>query len=320
MSTARIPLIIDTDPGIDDALAIMFAHVAPELDVLGLTTVFGNQTIDKTTHNACAIAQLLSAKTPVFQGASRPLVKQMRPAKCHSESGLGGYKQTGLFPWEVSDGNLQTRIALSFLSETIVPGTRIGCLGPTTNLAMLANLCPDVFRNVKEIVIMGGAFDARGNVTPWGELNVYSDPDSLAQILALKHVKKVIIPADVCRSVTMDESDFIRVRDEALGASIREIVREYVEYYTNDHVYGGFAGGVMYDALVTAYFLWPDLFHLKPAHILVETGDGPARGATAVDHEQENDPNCLLVTRGEEPFPLGCDAPEVKRRLLQLLS
>jgi inosine-uridine nucleoside N-ribohydrolase len=320
MSTAPFPLIIDTDPGVDDALAILFAHVAPDLDVRGLTTVFGNQTIDKTTRNAYAITRLLGATTPVFRGASRPLVKAQLLAECHGESGLGTYKETGLLLGSEAKDIVQQQDAIGFLGQVIKPGMRIACLGPTTNLALLANLRPEVLQQTEEIVIMGGVFDQPGNVTPWAEFNVYNDPDALAQVLALDGVKKVIIPADVCRYVTMGEQDFTSVKDQALAASIREIIREYVEYYKNDHVYGDFAGGVMYDALVIAYLLWPDLFYLEPAYVTVETGDGPARGATAVDPKKSASPNCFLVTRGKKDLPQGVDAPEVKRRLLGLLS
>ena len=320
MSTASsLSIIIDTDPGVDDALAILFAHFASALDVAAITTVYGNQTIEKTTRNACALVDLLGAKTPVYRGASRPLGKDALLAECHGDTGLGAYRQSG----HLQPGNVVTKVqkqdAVQFLANAISPGMRIACLGPTTNIALLINLYPEVLRQAESIIIMGGVFDQPGNVSPWAEFNVYNDPEALQQVLAYEGVSKILIPADICREVLMAEEDFIGIKDPTLSKAIQEIVREYVEYYKYDHIHGGFSGGVMYDALVMAYMLWPELFHVEPHHVVVETGNGVSRGATAVDLKRKDKPNCLLVTCHKQSMPLGVDAAEVKRRLLQLL-
>lgn len=318
-TTLPFSVIIDTDPGVDDALAILCAHFASALRVKAITTVYGNQTIEKTTRNACALVDLLNAKTPVYQGASRPLGKEPLLAVSHGETGLGGYRQTGHLRLGVVLTQAQTPNAVQFLAESIAPGMRIACLGPTTNIGLLLNLYPNVLRQTDSVIIMGGVFDQPGNVSPWAEFNVYNDPEALQQVLAYEGVTKILIPADVCREVQMTEQDFMSMRDPSLAKSIREIVREYVEYYKHDHIHGGFSGGVMYDALVIAYMLWPELFHVEPRHVVVEIGNGPTRGATAVDLKRNDKPNCLLVTRHKSSMPLGVDASEVKRRLLQLL-
>jgi purine nucleosidase len=111
---------------------------------------------------------------------------------------------------------------------------------------------------------MGGVFEQLGNVTPWAEFNVHCDPDALAQILDFDGIKKVLIPADIYREVTMDMGDFRHIEDESLSRAIRDIIREYVEYYRGEHVQGGFAGGVMYDTFIIAYMPWPELFNVEP--------------------------------------------------------
>lgn len=314
------PIIIDTDPGVDDALAIMFAKHAPALRVLGITTVFGNQTIEKTTHNACSVVDIVGADTAVYRGASRPLKKRAPLAESHGETGLGGYRVSGQLGQEITRTQPRDGDAVSFLAKAITPGVRVACLGPTTNLAILANLYPEALRRADSLIIMGGVFDQPGNISPWAEFNVYCDPDALAQVLSFDGVNKVIIPADVCRAVTMDEADFLHAKDSALSQAIHDIVHEYVEYYKSSHVHGGFAGGVMYDTLIIAYMLWPELFNIEPRHVVVEVGDGPARGATAVDLAKSSQPNCLLVTRNQEIMPLGVNFTEVKKRLLGLLD
>lgn len=318
--TAFRSTIIDTDPGVDDALALIFAHSAPKLHVKGITTVFGNQTVEKTTRNACTIVDLLRAKTPVYRGTSKPLVKQALLAESHGDSGLGNYRKTGALSCEEPSTKPDVQDAVSFLASAIQPGMQIACMGPMTNIALLANLYPEALQRAERVVIMGGVFDQVGNTGPWAEFNVFNDPDAFAQVLALEKITKVIIPADICRLVTMDEEDFITAKDRGLSKAIREIVRMYVEYYRNDHICGEFAGGVMYDALVIAYLLWPELFNVEPRHVIIETGDGPARGATAVDPRRADQPNCLLVTRNKDVMPLGLDATEVKNRLLALLQ
>ena len=149
------PVIIDTDPGVDDALAIMFAHRAPTLQVQGITTVFGNQTIEKNTRNACSLVDLLGAGTPVYRGASRPLVKGAPRVKSHDETELGNYRHSGKLRSEAPMTEPKDGDALHFLACAITAGTRIACLGPTTNLALLANLYPEALGQAEALVIMG---------------------------------------------------------------------------------------------------------------------------------------------------------------------
>ena len=321
MSSKKLQqVIIDTDPGVDDALAIMVAHNTPVLQVKGITTVFGNHTIEKTTKNACTILDIIGVSSPVYRGASRPLAKEAPPiANSHGETGLGGYRQSGLLRSKAATKKIEAENAIDFLARAIVPGTHIACLGPTTNLALLANLYPNALRQAKALIIMGGAFNQPGNTGPWAEYNVFCDPDALAQLLNFEDVPKVLIPADVCRTVTMDEADFTKGKNQQLNKAIRDIIREYVKYYKEDLVYGGSEGGVMYDTLVIAYLLWPELFNVEPKHVVVETGGGPARGATAVDPKQKQKPNCLLVTPSEQ-MPSGVNSGEIKERLLKLLT
>jgi purine nucleosidase len=269
---SKIKLIIDTDPGVDDTLAIMSAIKSKNIDLLGLTTVYGNSDIENTTKNALTINQILKTNIPVFQGAFDPICGKSKLAKCHGENGLGGYQLENL--------NLQKRSenAIDFLISTLSinpnKSITVAVIGPATNIAILKSLRPDLFNKIKQLIIMAGVFDGPGNVTAVAEFNAYNDPFALRSILNTQ-VDTILIPANICRQVTFSKDDLKESSKE-----VQEITDNYIKYYLKDKVFGGFSGGVMYDVLTIAYLHLSSFFDLELFNIFVDTREGVSFGQT----------------------------------------
>jgi len=277
------PIIIDTDPGVDDALALMLA-LASGLPVQGITTVYGNGTVEQTTTSALTIVDLLQKEVKVYTGSGSPLSKQPLLAECHGEDGLCGLTQM------VSHKEPESLPALEFMRQTVEanPGLTLVYIGPTTNLVRFAERYPELVPNIGKLLIMGAVIGEKGNVSPYAEFNVYNDPDAFEKAMALP-VEKVLFPADVCRKVVFSREDFDRINHPLLRDSMKKIVDCYVHYYTNHE---GFTGGVMYDLLTIAYLLDPSQFACSPARVWVDVTDTDRRGETK---EVEGEANCLLA-------------------------
>ncbi len=280
-----VPLIIDTDPGVDDALAILLA-IAAGMPVAAITTVFGNADAEQTTQNALTLLELIGEKKiPVFEGASGPLQKSPRFAEAHGEAGFGGFELSMTRTKEAQSAADGMR---SILESS---GTDIACLGPLTNLATLLS-SSNLASKIRTLIMLGGVIGERGNISPYAEFNVYNDPDALKLVLE-KTNKGILIPANICRKVTFTKKDFDLLPAGKLRSGITQIVDFYIDYYCRDSIYGGFTGGVMYDVLTMAYLLKPELFTLKPACIAVNVSDSERRGETTVT---KGKPNCRIAT------------------------
>lgn len=288
MVTLASPVVLDTDLGVDDALALMLA-VRAHVPLCGVTAVYGNASLQDTTTNALSVLELLGADLPVYPGASRPLIKESRKAECHGDGGLGGWRAKDLC-------KPQRESAQSFLRRQCQEqrGVTVVCIGPLTNLAGLVQSEPEIAQMIQRVVIMGGVIGGRGNITPYAEFNAWSDPDAFAIVLGMQ-TEKILIPANVCRTVVFSRQDFDQIPRTGFGKSIRTIVDSYIRYYEEHSVHGGFRGGVMYDVLAVAYLLNPRLFQSAPMCIEINTTNGAYRGATVCI--QGNVPNCLLVDR-----------------------
>lgn len=283
-----IPLIVDTDPGVDDCLAIMLAYAA-RLPIAAITTVFGNAGIDQTTKNALTIAELFKIHVPVFQGAEKPLSKDKRLPSSHGGNGLGGFALHSLQRTASKDSALEGIRLMCASQEKL---HMIG-LGPCTTIAEALRLIPDFLRNLDLLVLMGGVFGEPGNVTPYAEFNVYNDPDALHAVLA-SGVMPVLIPANICRKVTVSAQEISDIATGAIGSAIKSITDAYIQYYLTDAQYGGFDGAVMYDVLTVVYLLEPDLFISQEVYVEVDCSDGERRGATTI--VPNGIPNCILIT------------------------
>ena len=226
--TDRIPIIIDTDPGHDDAFAIMAAIASPEsLDVMAITTVAGNVPLDKTTHNALRLRELVSAgDVPVYRGCSRPMVNELVTAEyVHGETGLDG----PVLP-EPTKG-IESEHAVDYLVDTLLAADdrsiTVCLIGPMTNMGMALVKEPGIAKKVARIVIMGGSFQAGGNITPTAEFNVFVDPHA-AHLVFTSGIPLVIMPLDVTHQAQATQPRVAAFR--ALGAPIGEVVGSMLNF------------------------------------------------------------------------------------------
>lgn len=277
-------IIIDTDPGVDDSLALLLAF-SLNLNIVGVTTSYGNSTIENTTKNALSILQILNSNIPVYKGASKPLIKKSILAKSHGKNGLGGFSLKNL------SKKKEKTTALQFLINTLEKSENkeidIFCLGPTTNLALLKIKRPDLIKKINQIIVLGGVFFEEGNITSKAEFNVFNDPSALDSILSFD-CQKTLIPINVCRKVIFTLKDFNKINSPKIALNFKTISNNYINYYQNDPIYGKFNGGVMYDLLVISFFINSKFFKTQNKYITVNT-----KGQTKIKNKKE--PNCCLV-------------------------
>jgi inosine-uridine nucleoside N-ribohydrolase len=294
-------ILIDCDPGHDDAIAILLALASPELELLGVTTVAGNQTLDKTTRNALVTLEVSGrSDIPVAAGADAPLRRQLRTAAhVHGETGLDGP--------ELPDPSAEPvdAHAADFLAEHIEPGVVLVPTAPLTNVALLLERHPDVRERLDRIVWMGGAI-AEGNVTPAAEFNAFVDPEAAAAVFT-SGIPITMIGLDVTHKALFTRDHAERVR--AAGRSGR-FVAELSDFLLGFHERSyGFAGSPIHDAMAVAHVITPTLVATRRANVAVETRSELCDGRTVVD---------LRGVTGREPnADVGVDVDP--RRFLELL-
>jgi inosine-uridine nucleoside N-ribohydrolase len=272
------PVVIDCDPGIDDAIAILLALASPEIEVLGVTTVAGNVSLAATTANAIRVLDLAGRPDiPVAAGAERALVHTARDSDgTHGESGLDGSGLPG-----PSRGPMGEH-AVDFLARIALehPGDVTLCaVGPLTNVALFAALRPEAFGALRRVVLMGGAATG-GNMSPYAEFNVWADPEAAARVVASAH-DPLVVGLDVTRQAVLDTGDINRlealpVLGAPLAGMLRFYMRKHVAWYGEEIVF-------QHDALAVAHLIDPTLLDLVHCHVEVDTSFGPARGAMLVD-------------------------------------
>ncbi len=294
MSTRKI--IIDTDPGQDDAVAILLALASPEeLDVLGITVVAGNVPLDLTSKNARIVCELAGKPdVKVFEGCGKPMGRPLVTAEhVHGESGLNG----PTLPDPVMP--LQDQHGVDFIIDTLrahAAGTVTLCpLGPLTNIATAFQKAPDIVEKVQEIVLMGGAYFEVGNITPTAEFNIYVDPQA-ADIVFRSGVPIVVMPLDVTHKalVTTPRNDAFRALGTKVGISVAQMT-DFFERFDKDKY--GSAGAPLHDPCVTAYLIRPDLFSGRHVNVEIETQSELTLGMTVADWWGVTDrkPNALFV-------------------------
>lgn len=274
-------IIIDTDPGQDDAVAILLAFGSPELEVLGITAVAGNVPLRLTQTNARKICELAGrTDIKVFSGAIRPLVRQLVTAEeVHGKTGLNG----PALPEPTMP--LQKEHAVDFIVETLMSedkGAVTLCpLGPLTNIALALIREPRIAPRIKEIVLMGGGYFEAGNVTPSAEFNIYVDPQA-ADVVLRSGVPIVMMPLDVTHKALTTSKRTKAIRD--LGTKVGKAVAELLEYFERfDENKYGTDGGPLHDPCVIAYLLKPELFKGRECNVTVEMVSELTMGATVVD-------------------------------------
>jgi purine nucleosidase len=275
-------IIIDTDPGQDDAAAIMLALGSPgELDVLGITAVAGNVPVALTSRNIRVICELCNRRDiKVYAGADRPLVRQLVTAEhVHGKTGLDGpVVEEPTMP-------MQTQHAVDFIIETLLAeevGTVTLCtLGALTNIALALNKAPQIAPRVREIVMMGGGFFEGGNITPAAEFNIYVDPDA-ADIVFKSGIPIVMMPLDVTHRVLTHKARVEKIK--AIGSPAAVAMAEMLEFFERFDIekYGS-DGGPLHDPTVIAYVLRPDLFKGRDCNVEIETRSELTVGMTVVD-------------------------------------
>jgi len=273
----RPAIIIDTDPGQDDAVALLLAFASPDaLDLQAITTVAGNVAVDQTTANALRIRDLAGAQVPVYRGADAPLVFPLETAAF--VCGPDGLAGSGLPPpaRTVEHGHAVTAIidlcrAAPADSVTLCP------LGPLTNLALAFRLAPDILPKVRCIVLMGGAIGL-GNITPAAEFNIHVDPHAAAVVFS---AGRPIVMFGLGATLQAIASHDHVARIQSLGTKVGTAIHGMLTRPRPGNL--GTAGHPMHDPCVIAYLLWPELFDGRDCFVTVETADGPLRGRTTID-------------------------------------
>ncbi|HBG98790.1 MAG: nucleoside hydrolase [Rhodobacteraceae bacterium] len=274
-------IIIDTDPGQDDAVAILLALASPELTVLGITAVAGNVPLHLTARNARIVCELAGRPDiPVFAGCDRPLARALVTAEhVHGKTGLDG----PTLPEPAMA--LQDAHAVDFIIDTLraePAGSVTLCpLGPLTNIATALGRAPDIAPRIAEIVLMGGAYFEVGNITPAAEFNIYVDPEA-ARIVFGAGVKLTVMPLDVTHKVLVTASRNAAFR--ALGTPVGAAVAAFTDFFERfDRAKYGTDGAPLHDPCVTAYLLRPELFSGRHVNVEIETLSDLTRGMTVAD-------------------------------------
>ncbi|WP_127562258.1 nucleoside hydrolase [Nioella ostreopsis] len=289
-------IIIDTDPGQDDAVAILLALASPEeIELLGITAVAGNVPLDLTAKNARKVCEVAGrADVKVFAGCDRPLAHTLVTAEhVHGKTGLDGPD----LPEPAMP--LQDQHGVDFIIDTLRAepfGTVTLCpLGPLTNIATALQKAPDIAEKVQEIVLMGGAYFEVGNITPAAEFNIYVDPEA-AEIVFKSGIPIVVMPLDVTHKalVTAARNDAFR----ALGTDPGRVVAEWTDFFERfDKEKYGSAGAPLHDPTVIAYLIRPELFTGRHVNVEIETQSDLTRGMTVADWWRVTDraPNAMFM-------------------------
>ncbi len=286
------PIIIDCDPGHDDAIALMLALASPEVELLGVTTVSGNQTVKKTTDNAIRVLDHLGRDDiSVAAGAQRPLVRERyAAAHVHGDSGLDG---PDLPP---PARQPEPEHAIDWIAKTLSaqPGTvTLVPTGPLTNLALFLARYPELEPNVASVVLMGGAI-AEGNVTPAAEFNIWADPEAAQRVFS-SGLDLTMVGLDVTHRALMRRPHVDRLAESGVaGKLVGELYGFYAEHHKRRY---GWDGAPVHDAVAVAHVIDDTLVETADCGVMIDTGPELSRGRTYVDREGSMgwQPNCHVA-------------------------
>ena len=288
-----IPLVIDTDPGIDDALAILLALASPEVDLRLVTTVHGNVELAQTTENALRVLHLAGrSDVPVAAGAAASLVHPQpeRAGHVHGAEGLGGVE---LAPSPAAADPRPAVVALAELLMTSPEPVTVAAVGPLTNLALLLRVFPEAAARIGRLVVMGGSAARGGNVTAADEFNVWADPEAAQAVLG-STLPTVLVGLDVTLPTVLDEVDIARFAAAGpIGAQAASILQQYLDHARTAY---GTTGVVVHDALALTEAIKPGFLGTVRRDVVVDTGLGAGRGQTLVDRRAVSTaPTCVEV-------------------------
>jgi len=306
------PLIIDTDPGVDDAYAIALAARAPEADLRAVTAVFGNVDLPTTTTNARRLLGMLGrGDVPLGVGADRPLIHPttQRAADVHGDDGLGGVAERfGPLGPEPAGRALDVIAQVLESSESVV----LAAIGPLTDVALLLATRPDLGERIARLVVMGGSIGAGGNVSPAAEFNVWSDPEAARRVLVEERVPTTLVPLDLTHEVTVDRSWL-----DALAASgpVGEALAATRTVYARGEAFGEDRVPI-HDAVALLEALVPGTLATVPLEVEVDTSLGPGRGTVHADRRGRA-PGGRTV---DVALPDGTDIDAIRAALLERLG
>lgn len=272
---SRLPIILDTDPGIDDAVALAAALFSPALDLQLITTVAGNVSVEKTTRNALQLLHFWQRDVPLAKGAATPLVRPLRDAACvHGESGMEGYNFVAHDRLAPDIPAFQAIYNCLLASKT--PVTLV-TIGPLTNIALLLTHYPDCVTRIKRLVMMGGSA-GRGNFTPNAEFNIAIDPEAAARVFQ-SGLEIIMCGLDVTNKAILTPEYLAALPTlNRTGAMLHALFSHYRS--------GSLSTGLrMHDLCAIAWLVKPEMFTLKPCFVAVETQGEYTSGATVVDLE-----------------------------------
>jgi pyrimidine-specific ribonucleoside hydrolase len=301
----RIPIIMDCDPGHDDAIALLMALASEKIDVLGVTTTAGNQTLAKTTANARKILSFVGSHVPLAKGNEKPMARELEIAPAvHGASGMDG----PVFP--PNDYPVSCEPAWDFSRRLIlaspVPVTLVAT-GPQTNLGILLSKYPEVKKNIREIAFLGGGID-HGNWTAAAEFNILVDPEAV-QIVLNSGLPVRMVGLDVTEKALMKHPDIEELRSD--GRPVPVLVAQLLDFFLRFHEEIGFTGAPMHDPCVIAYLIDPSIFKMVPYYLQVETRGNITTGMILADKRLNN----------KKPSPNAEVAMEIDRdRFIALLK
>ena len=280
MTTAQ-SLIIDTDPGQDDAVAILLALASPEINLLGITTVAGNVPLPLTEVNARKICDLAGRQDiPVFAGLSRPLIRSLVTAEhVHGRTGLDG---PDLPPPETP---LQHQHAVDFIIETVrhepEGSVTIAPIGPLSNIAMALQRAPDIAPRIQQIILMGGGCFEGGNITPAAEFNIHVDPHAAAVVFGAG-IPITMMPLDVTHKALTTErrTEALRALGNRTGIAVAEMLQFFERF---DEAKYGSEGGPLHDPCTIAWMIAPEIFSGRHCNVEIETVSELTMGMTVID-------------------------------------
>jgi purine nucleosidase len=304
MPMAHVPIILDTDPGVDDALAMLLALRSPEVELVAVTTVAGNVGLEATTRNAQLLLQWAGrGDIPVHQGETPPAERaRVTAADVHGQDGMGGITRlcdaSGSLRYPLPHGPLHPEPAVEALpryARERPDELTLLAIGPLTNVARAAERDSDGMRRFREIVHMGGAFRCPGNITPAAEFNVFVDPDAAQRVLDLG-VPLRFVPLDVTHRVLVRPEDLDRPTAGPHPRLLQHLLAHTFDFY---QVRAGRPGCHLHDPLAVAALIQPDLLSYQEAFVQVECVGEITRGMTVADLRDLADPpapNCAFAT------------------------
>lgn len=282
-------IIIDCDPGHDDAIGLLVAYYSDELDLIGVSTCAGNQTIDKTSRNANNLLRFFSSDIKVAKGETNPIKRNVKTCpEIHGESGLDGYD----FPEYKEE--YDSRPAYQFIIDTVLANKDIIVVttGPMTNLALAISKCPDITKNIKEIVLMGGS-TTEGNITPEAEFNIIVDPEAAdicfksgvpLRMLGLNVTRKILVNNEV-----LAKASKINTKGSDLFVKLMKVFNE------NQRTFFGLEFGPLHDPATVVSLINPKAFEFTPMHVEIDITETKYLGKTRCSKSTPS--NCMVATK-----------------------